>query len=288
MSKLNISGSIGYIYLSDNKNKVLILSDMHSELPYCKENSEFVSKWMQRKYNSKILLEEVPRIGSTLKELWPSSPHTQKLKELYISSKVIDGVDIRPFLLPFSWELLFDKELNQKDKNKLKEVFLYKYLSLINEFFKLKHKYFLKNIGRVYTKDYLKKSVLGEHFLEIKSKVKDFVKVNELVMNNKIIKLDPSILEKINEIISLIMEWYIIAKIYQGQEENIHSFIIHAGLAHTSNIKANLITFYKFKVQDSNGIIDLNEANDNTNGCLKLPSEIDKQFGGRFNSLGIF
>jgi len=284
MSKLNISGSIGYIYLSDNKNKVLILSDMHSELPYCKENSEFVSNWMQRKYNSKILLEEVPRIGSTLKELWPSSPHTQKLKELYISSKVIDGVDVRPFLLPFSWELLYD---NITPDN-LKEVILYKYLYLINIFFKLKHKYFTKNIGRVYTKDYLKNSVLGEHFLEIKSKVKDFVKVNELVMNNKIIKLDPNILEKINEIISLIMEWYIIAKIYQGQEENINSFIIHAGLAHTSNIKANLITFYKFKVQDSNGIIDLKDANDNTNGCLKLPSEIDKQFGGRFNSLGIF
>ena len=67
---LNLSGSIGYTLLNNNNKKVLILADMHSELPYC-QNGIFVSDWMKSKNKSKILLEEVPRTGSQLKELWP-------------------------------------------------------------------------------------------------------------------------------------------------------------------------------------------------------------------------
>ena len=84
---ININGSIGYTLLENGNNKVLILSDMHSELPYCEKNGIFVSDWMKSKTKSKILLEEVPRTDSTLKELWPSSPHTQKLKDLYLSKQ---------------------------------------------------------------------------------------------------------------------------------------------------------------------------------------------------------
>ena len=65
---INISGSIGYTLLQNGNKKILILADMHSELPYCK-NGIFVSNWMKSKYKSKILLEEVPRENNKLIEL---------------------------------------------------------------------------------------------------------------------------------------------------------------------------------------------------------------------------
>ena len=99
---ININGSIGYTLLENGKNKVLILSDMHSELPYCEKNGIFVSDWMKSKTKSKILLEEVPRTDSTLKELWPSSPHTQKLKELFLSNSIVTFDKTKKIMEEFS------------------------------------------------------------------------------------------------------------------------------------------------------------------------------------------
>ena len=147
---ININGSIGYTLLTTGINNILILADMHSELPYCENNGIFVSDWMKSKKNSKILLEEVPRLGSTLKELWPTSIHTQKLKNLYLSNSIsINGIDVRPFLIPYSWELI--------NETKVEDMSLKKYFSLIDDFFKIKHHYFIKDLENVYTKEYLNK-----------------------------------------------------------------------------------------------------------------------------------
>ena len=108
MQDIFINGSIGYIYLKNFENQILLLSDNHSSENYCtihKNNSKFISDWLSTK-NSKVLLEEVPRMkGSELLELW-SSKHIQKLKDLYLKQKLnenqIEGVDIRPLLIPFS------------------------------------------------------------------------------------------------------------------------------------------------------------------------------------------
>lgn len=284
MSEININGSIGYTYLTNNNIKILVLADMHSKLPYCKDNSIFVSEWMNKKSKSKILLEEVPRIGAKLKELWPDAPHTQKLKYLYLNSKVIDGIDVRPFIIPFSWEILLEANIEENKKKDLNKITLYHYMDLISHFFKLKHKYFIQTLGNIYTKDFLKSSELGKHFIKIKREAKKLMDDNKYLLNKNIeyiIKLNNNLMDKINELISFIMEWFTIAKIYQGIQNNNSNFIIHAGLAHTSNILLILEKVYGYKINDLNGVNYYENYNDNSsNGCLKLPTRINDMFGG--------
>ena len=81
----NIYGTIGYTVLKNisTNNKIIILADMHDTLPSC-TNQTNISDWFKSKFkSSKILLEEVPREGFKLEELWPQSPHTQELKKLF-------------------------------------------------------------------------------------------------------------------------------------------------------------------------------------------------------------
>lgn len=271
---INISGSIGYTLLQNGNKKILILADMHSELPYCK-NGIFVSNWMQSKYKSKILLEEVPRTGSSLQELWPSSPHTQKLKELYLkNSMIINGVDVRPFLIPYSWELV--NEVKVADMN------LQKYFSFIDDFFKLKHAHFIKELSVVYKKEYLDSSILGKHFFRIRKEVEDFIKLYKPQLKESVkdlVNKNNFMFEKINEIISNIMEWYIVAKICNETNEN--NFIIHAGLLHTSNLNKLLLSDYGYKLINFEGIYSIDDAHKTSNGCLILPESINSQFGGK-------
>ena len=271
---LNLSGSIGYTLLNNNNKKVLILADMHSELPYC-QNGIFVSDWMKSKNKSKILLEEVPRTGSQLKELWPSSPHTQKLKDLYLSnSMIINGVDVRPFLIPYSWEIV-----NEVD---VKDMSLQEFFSFIDKFFKLGHEHFIKELNIVYTKNYLDNSDLGNHFFKIRNNVEIFIKNNKHLLKKYVKELVPNnhlMFEQINSFISDIMEWYIIAKIFNENSKN--NFIVHAGLLHTSNLNKLLLTDYRFKLTNFEGIYSIDDADKNSNGCLILPESINKQFGGK-------
>jgi hypothetical protein len=280
----NINGSIGYTLLINKDIKILVFADMHSKLPYCDKDGIFISEWFKNKFKSKILLEEVPRTGTELKELWPSSPHTQKLKEVYLeNSKIIQGVDIRPFLIHFSWELSFDSKSLAPDLN------LKQYLSYINIFCNLKLPYFINELKYIYTKEYLLNNSLGLHYLKIKNYIKKYVKENNKYLNEKIKDLSnkhSSILENINEIISYIMEWYIIAKIYQSIEQGHKTIIIHAGLAHTSNIIDLLKNIYKYNIVSETGLTDLSDYDKVTNGCVYLPIDIDKQFGG--NQFNIF
>lgn len=278
---INLNGSIGYTLLTNNKNNILILSDNHSELPYCDNQSGiFVSDWMQSKKKSIILLEEVPRSGSKLKELWTSSIHTQKLKNLYLNNNniYIKGIDIRPFLLPYSWELI--------NETTVEDMTLRNYFSLINDFYQVKHDYFIKNLKNIYTKEYLDNSKLGKHFLEIKNDVQKYVKKNKSDLKKKIsviFKTDKELLEKINIFTSNIMEWYMVAKIIQisNKLDNIsNNFIVHAGLVHTSNLNNLLLNKYDYKLNNSDGSYSMETSNINSNGCLKLPVTINNQFGG--------
>ena len=105
---MNISGSVGFTLFKHNiLNKyVLLFADVHDGVSYCVNKSMFIDKWLMTKGHNDILLEEVFRnYLSKLTELWPSSPHTQNLKYLSINNKKIKLVDIRPLLIPFSWEL---------------------------------------------------------------------------------------------------------------------------------------------------------------------------------------
>jgi len=280
MSNINLNGSIGYTLLIKNNIKILILADYHSTLPYCKTDGIFISDWIKNKSNSIILLEEVPRVGHDLHELWPLSPHTQKLKELYIkNSHIIHGVDIRPFLIPFSWEFASDED---SPNINLKE-----YFELLNLFFTLKLDFIKKDLIYIYLKEFLTKRKIGKHFLILKKIIIVIIKKNKIYLDKyikDIIKENTQLFNQINNILSDIMEWYIIAKIYQGINENKTSFIIHAGLAHTSNIIHLLTNFYNYKIVNDFGITkNIDNINIESNGCLHLPIDIEKQFGGFFS-----
>ena len=155
MSQININGSIGYSFLSDKKYNILILADIHSELPYCKTDGIFISEWLDNKKTSKLLLEEVPRINIKLQELWSTSEHTQKLKEIYIKKNdIIHGVDIRPFLLPMSWEIIESDE----------SIILKDYIKLINDFFTLKLEFPSTILKTIYTNQFLNRQFVFLNF----------------------------------------------------------------------------------------------------------------------------
>jgi hypothetical protein len=287
MEDIFISGSIGYIHLKNDNNHILLLSDNHSSTNYCtnyctNDNSQFISKWLLTKNNtenSKVLLEEVPRIkGSELLELWPYKQHTQELKDLYLNQKInnkqIEGIDIRSLLIPFNLEYIEERE----------NINIIDYLKLLNSFFELKHEYFIENIRDVYTD--INNEQLNNHFLELKHDYDNLKKQYDKKNINEEFK------NKLDELLSSIMEWYTIAKIFYNNKLGINKFIVHAGLFHTTNLNKILISSYGYKeinsdgiidikkIKDDDDIIDINEIKDDDNNCLKIPSHTNSQFGG--------
>lgn len=277
-----ISGSIGYIHLKNVDNQILLLSDNHSSKNYCTRNSQFVSDWLLTK-NSKVLLEEVPRDeGSELLELWKTSEHIQKLKDLYLNDKQIEGIDIRPLLIPFNLDIFKIDNIDNIDKEyieKIQNINIINYLKSLDSFFELKHEYFIKNIGNVYIN--INNEQLKNHFLKIKDNYDNLKKQYD---NNVLVKnIDEKFKNKLDELLSSIMEWYTIAKIFYNNKLCINKFIIHAGLFHTTNLNDILIDLYGYEEINSNGIIDFDNIKDDDNddnNCLKIPFSVNSQFGG--------
>jgi hypothetical protein len=277
MSK--IYGTIGYVFLKKNNRKIIILSDQHDTLPSC-NNKINIAEWFKLKFKtSKILLEEVPREDNKLIELWESSPHTQELKKLYLDNpEIINGMDIRPFMIPFSWEVLNQIEINPKDY----DLTMLDYLNEIDDFFSLQNSYIMNNLSN-YNVYFLKNTLLGKHFILIKNKFSDFLKSldNEKLFDKKIIYLNSNHNHKlsiINNLLDDIMEWYICAQI---ELYNNKPIIIHAGLAHTDKIINLLKKHYNFTIIHEDGINSLANAREGTRtGCIEIKPEINNQFGG--------
>jgi len=295
MDTININGAIGYIYLKHktNNNQILLFSDNHSSQNYCyldgKSNGTFISDFLEMKH-SKVLLEEVPRINNKLIELW-SSVHIQKLKNLYlnkIKKTNIDGIDIRPLLIPFSLDVFLMEHMNnpnidKKYINSIKDVTLQDFLKLLESFFVYKHKYFIETLGDVYA-DLKDSSELGIHFIKIKDIFMDLKSSNKLDEHiGSLVQNDKIFIDKIDELLSSIMEWYTIAKIFYDSKSEINKFIIHAGLDHTTKLNKMLIENYGYEQINSNGLVDINaliNMKNDDNNCLKLPLNVANQFGG--------
>ena len=298
MEDIFISGTIGYIHLENLENQILLLSDNHSSEQYCTVNSQCISDWLLTK-NSKILLEEVPRIeGSQLLALWESK-HIQQLKEIYLKQnldedqiKAIEAIDIRPLLIPFNLDIFtidnIDKlkidnmfKIKNIDKEYIEYINIIDYLKILDSFFKLEHKYFIKNIGTVYICIYTDNKEINKHFLKLKN---SFIDLKEQYDNISVLKnIDVEFKEfkkKIDELLSEIMECYTIAKIFYNNKLGIHKFIIHAGLFHTTNLNKILIDSYGYQKINSDGEINFKEIKDDNNNCLKIPSYVNSQFGG--------
>ena len=140
-----ISGNIGITILENNNKIIILLADDHSNTKYCDSNSldyhidikDFLKKALDSE--QQILLEEIPRDGFNLQELWPNSPHTQNLKTLFLDNIDINGIDIRPYLIPFSWE-----NLETDTSPELRNYSIIKYINKLNEFFKLEGNFYNK------------------------------------------------------------------------------------------------------------------------------------------------
>jgi len=284
----NIYGTIGYTVLEDLKikKKIIILADMHDTLPNC-INQTNISDWFKSKFNSsKILLEEVPRENVELIELWSKSKHTQQLKNLFLkNNKFIHAIDIRPFLIPFSWEVinLNDKYIDISKETNNYDMILSDYLKQVNNFFCLRESYLLTKLPN-YRKDNLKHTKLGKHFLKIKINYYNLLLINKKSLKlqiKEIYRLNIELLENINNLLNEIMEWYICACIDLYKHKTV---IIHTGLAHSEKVINWLIEHYNFKFINKVGINKLDETNFKTiSGCVSLPLELDLQFGGNLS-----
>ena len=262
----NIYGTIGYTILKNHNHNVIIFADMHDQLLDCKNNIT-ISNWLKNKFEtSYILLEEVDRnTDFKLKELWTESTHTQELKKLYLNNKnIILPVDIRPFLIPYNWEI--DKN---NDKTQLRE-----YLLLIDNFFCLNNEYIKKQIKNY--NNNLINNISGKHYIVLKYIYFSFLLKYHKLLYKKLKYIKEEILEEINDILNNIMEWYICAKIYILQNK---SNIIHTGLAHSQNIITLLIRIYKYNIEIENGVNTIDNADNIKSGCVNIISKYDKLFG---------
>ena len=277
MSK--IYGTIGYVYLKKTHRKIIVLADQHDTLPSC-ENKINIAEWFKSKFKtSKILLEEVPREDNKLIELWQGSPHTQELKKLYLdNTDIMPGMDIRPFMIPFSWEVLDQIDVHNPDY----DITMLEYLEEIDNFFSLQNSFIMKNLSN-YNVNFLKGTLLGKHFILIKNRYGEFLESidNQNLFDKKIKYLNSNHTDRlstINNLLDDIMEWYICAQI---ELYNDKSIIIHAGLAHTDKIIDLLKNHYSFIIIEQEGINTLENARyEPRNGCIELKSEINNQFGG--------
>ena len=277
---INLYGSIGYSLLKSQANefprKILVLADMHSQLSYCSDYKK-ISEWLLSKINnSNVLLEEVPRDNVELKGLFDKSDHTRDLKNLFLNNPdVIHALDIRPFLIPFSWEIIqFNSEIDIK---------LIDYLKLIDNFYSFNHIKFKELLDDIYSQKYINTNKLKLHYdvirnsfiTDYKEKYKRYLETN---LSN-LFKNNIKVLEDINKHLNNIMEYFIISKIYQLKRDN-KNIIIHAGLAHSEKVVFWLEILYNYKTESNYGLNKINdiETYNISNGCLQLPNIIDTQF----------
>lgn len=269
---MNTYGLVGYTLLEKDDINILILADVHDGVTYCKEDSIGISEWLKGKSKkSKILLEEVNLNNVNLTDLWPNSKHTQELKKLARTNSLINSVDIRPLLIPFSWELI--------DKHpKLGQYNISQYLNPIHKFFMNKGFLYSTIIVKELNKldDITKNRVMTHHGV-IKEMYKDILEKYPLKTSmESIYKKDKDFLEDISNLISVIMEWYIVL-LSLNTNKNI---IIHSGLAHTDRLIKTLEKFYKFKKVDIKGINKMSEINFSSppNACMYIPEHINEKF----------
>jgi hypothetical protein len=263
---MNIYGTIGYTILNNNNHNIIVFADMHDTLKECKNNI-IISKWIKNKLDSSyVLLEEVERVdGMKLGEIWDKSKHTQELKNLYLNNpNNIIPVDVRPFLIPFSWEI-----------NRNEKVTLFNYLLMIDNFFCINDIY-IKSKLKYYNKKLILKKQFGKHFMTIKYIYYKFLLKYNNYLHTYLYLIKDDILVEVNELLDYIMEWFICSNIENLQNK---SNIIHTGLAHSQNIILLLTFIYNYNITHQDGINYINNIDENNiYGCIKLLKKYNELF----------
>uniref|UniRef100_A0A6C0HUL1 Uncharacterized protein n=1 Tax=viral metagenome TaxID=1070528 RepID=A0A6C0HUL1_9ZZZZ len=271
-----LSGSVGYTLLEKTKKRVLILADIHDGVSYCKRDSVMIDTWLSSKTDDNdVLLEEVLREGFKLGDLWPLSVHTGRLKELNKNNKKIIPIDIRPFLIPFSWEILLNDPNNQIGKMRLNAylIGLYHIFNLRGS--KLMKQHICPQVKKLReTSDEKTINILLTHFEEMNRIYCEYRTTNKKNLDktiSDILKQDKDILENINEMTSMLMEWYTLLLILNSTRNS----ILHLGLAHSNRILEFLTETHEFKILKSSGVNTIAEIIDESeqapNACLVIP-----------------
>lgn len=268
---MNISGATGYTILFNKElnKRILLFSDIHDEVNYCKNINNFINidKFLSTKmHTGQVLLEETVHHPSlNLVDLWPNAKHTQDLKVLLkkYPSKIIP-TDIRPLLIPFSWQFIENNDM-------YKNITLEKYLSLFTKFFSKEG-----IVWKEYIFSYLefidptiRKKLIEVHFEQLK---KDYNNKLSKFRNNilgDIYKNEYEYLQNIDIINSYIMEWYILILIFSDRRDS----IIHTGLSHSHNIIRLLKESYGFAILEQKGLNDITKFNENmiVDACIINP-----------------
>jgi hypothetical protein len=282
MEDLYVSGGTGLTLLNGDKD-IALFSDVHNNNIYCQDNINHIkiAKLLEEKsIDNVIKLEEIDENNTDIKltDLWPDADHTQELKQLAKKNLLnIKNTDIRPFLIPWSWELM------KTDKNKFGNMLFYKYLDILSDFLNEKNgskPYKLFVIPINYRNNNIK-SKCTEQLDDLKNIFKIFLlKYKDLLNRNLkfIYKNNIDILYELNNILSTVMEWYTIVHTVNTEKNS----IIHVGLAHSTRIKKLLIKYYSYNIKYDNGLTDLNIFMNNQkkkiNSCLLLPKNISSIF----------
>ena len=286
--KLYISGSIGVTILKKDNKIVIVLADDHSNKIYCKNIIKNLDKGDhieikdllkdETRLKNQVLLEEIPRKHNSnldLEELWPDSPHTQDLKNLFLSNDKITGVDVRPYLVPFSWEIL---ESESKYNDFLQMNFTLKdYLKNLFDFFNLEGLFYEKLFRPVYIQITIKNNGLGAH---LKSLKKNFLKLGKKIGNKLSEPItyffdnEVSILQDVSILCDDIMEFLIIMNIFINEKRS----LIHTGLYHSDKILRYLKSLYGFEMIYENGLnnfLDIEKIKKDSKypSCIYLPKE---------------
>lgn len=278
----NISGAVGYTLLRKNLPEpfyVLLFADIHDGVEYCQKDTMMIDTLLERLSNNNVLLEEAPRTNFTLTELWPNAPHTQKLKELNHNNQRITPVDIRPFLIPFSWELF---GMNKEVKEKYGEIKFNDYLKILDDI--LNHCKFpdmLKKdigdlcVGEKDTHPNLYNISILRHFKIIAEEFNKFKNDNKELLNKTMLEMynnHKDVLENVNNLTSNMMEWYVLLLVYNSKK----NAIIHVGLAHSERLLGILTQTHQFFIEKQIGRNKLDTISNMS--CVYIPPEVLTKF----------
>jgi hypothetical protein len=278
-----IFGSIGYTILYNKLYdcEILLLSDNHDEIVKQCNRSDLLGSSYERNPNKEddiqindylqtlldknyiIMIEEVPfRIDKKiLVGLWDNSDHVKNIRIFF--EKNIKNKKLIPFDIRF--ELIDSFDPTDYNNKSLKD-----YILNINNFFILKHYFF--NDLLLYSKK-IDDSVIRRYYITLMMKFYKLCNENKQNMNieiKSIINKD-ILIEKIQELLSEIMGFYVLLKLYDLININ-KKIVIYGGLYHIDNIKTLLIKYYDFVIKEQYGKNDfiLNDIDDN-NQCIINP-----------------
>jgi len=255
---METSGIMGYVTLENphTKNHIILFSDIHDGVKYCKDSdSKFIDEIFDKvKKDYLILLEEVPRLGVDLVELWPGAEHTQRLKNFYLeNSNIVEGIDIRPYLITFSFQKYYIDKLSKGEENIKMKDYLEMEVLFNQDIDKIKKIIYPKVYYKIY--NLLKKlpshSGVIKYYNELKNtyiKMKAEINIEETFLTT--LKKNRDWFEKLDELKSNIMDWYTILLMSANNNKNI---IVHFGLAHFVNTLEQLKKI-NFKVIDEKGL----------------------------------